>query len=591
MKFSKLAGFIEKIEDNTSRLVITRLLSELFSELDISDIKETVYLLQGRLTPLYEAVEFGMAEKMIIKGVILALNLEKKLFNDRYKKIGDLGKTVEDYKKEIKSFEEKDLTIGQVYEQLYKLAIASGEGSQETKINILANLIRQLDHLSCRYLVRIPLGAMRLGFSDMTVLDALSWFIKGDKSLRSVIEKAYHVRPDLGLVGQIIKQKGIMGLKGIKPNIFTPILMMKAERLSSGKEIIKKIGRCAIESKYDGFRLQIHYRKKDNLVKLYSRNLEEVSLMYPDVSEGVKNEAKVEEIIFEGEAIGFDPRSGAFLPFQETAQRKRKYGIEEKAKEIPLKLFAFDLLYLNGINYLDSPYTKRREKLSKAIQLTDDMSKNTILIAQENIADEEEKIEFYFDNAIANGLEGIIAKKLDGIYQPGARGWNWIKFKRSYSSKIQDTIDCLVMGYDLGRGKRADFGIGALLVGIYDKKEERFVTIAKIGTGLTDKEWQDIKKRGDRYKTDKKPPIYEVDKQMAVDIWIKPSIVIEIKADEITRSPVHTAGRKMGSTGFALRFPRLEKFRDDKRPEEVTTLKEVEEMFNGQGQNTSKIKK
>jgi len=585
MKFSELAKYIEKIDATNSRLTITELLGEIFSKLSDKEIDKTVYLLMGKIGPLYESTDFGMAEKMVVKSIVKALNLEKKLFENKYKEIGDLGKAAEYFKKLIKSFEEKDLEIIEVFNDLSRLATSSGEGSQETKINILALLIRQLDSLSSRYLVRIPLGIMRLGFSDMTVLDALSWMLAKNKTLRPRIEKAYHVRPDLGFIAAVIKKEGIEGLSLIKPKLFTPIIMMRAERLSSGQEIIEKIGRCAIEPKYDGFRIQVHYKKKNNQIKLYSRNLDNVSFMYPDIIDGVKNEITAEEVIFEGEAIGFKPQTGTFLPFQETVQRKRKYGITEKAKEIPLKLFVFDILYFNDKNLLTTPYIERRKNLEKIIKLTGDLSKDTIMLARENIVDAPPKIELLFEEALTENLEGIIAKKLDGIYQPGARGWNWIKFKRSYSAKIEDTIDCLVMGYDLGKGKRTSFGIGAFLVGIYDKNKDKFKTMAKIGTGLTDEEWKEIKKRADRFKSEKKPALYEVNKMMEVDVWLKPEIVVEIKADEITKSPVHTAG-------LALRFPRLEKFRDDKRPEEVTTLFEVEKFFKNQGnQKTSREKK
>ncbi|MBI4008678.1 ATP-dependent DNA ligase [Candidatus Roizmanbacteria bacterium] len=596
MKFKELAKFFEQIENTTSRLSITYILAELFKKLDKNEIEKTVYLLQGRLAPLYEALEFGMAEKMIIKGIVSALGMEQKIFVREYKKIGDMGKTVEHFKKQKISFEQKNLSILEVYEKLYKIATAGGQGSQEVKIRTLAELVSQADSLSSRYLVRIPSGVLRLGFSDMTVLDAFSWMLKGDKSLRPLIEKAYHVRPDLGNIGYILKEKGVEWLKRITPKIFTPIIMMRAERLSSAKEIIKKIGRSAVEPKYDGFRLQVHYKNhsQQHEVRLYSRNLEEVSFMYPDVIEGVKKEVKAREIIFEGEAIGFDPHSGTFLPFQETVQRKRKYGIEEKIKEIPLKLFAFELLYIDGKSYLGINYLERRRMLEKHIKLTGDIFKDAILIAPENLVDEEKKLELLFDDAISKGLEGVIAKKLDGIYQPGARGWNWIKFKRSYNSKIEDTIDCLVMGYDYGKGKRTNFGIGAFLVGIYDEKKDNLLTVAKIGTGLSDQEWKELKKRCERFRADKKPALYDVDKLMNVDVWVKPMFVVEIKADEITRSPVHTAGRKMKSSksgqafevdipGFALRFPRLERFRDDKRPEEITTLRELRKMFKSQG--------
>lgn len=590
MKFSKLAEFFEKIEKTSSRLTITHVLSELFKELGPAEIEKAVYLLQGRVVPLYERLEFGMAEKSVVKSIASALNIDRDILIKENQKRGDIGETVEFFKKEYRSLHMQDHNVLTVFEELKMLATSSGGGSQERKSNILANLIRELDPLSCRYLVRIPLGIMRLGFSDMTILDSYSWMTSGDKSLRKPIEDAYHVRPDLGYIGRALKEKGIKAMSHITPHIFTPIIMMRSERLSSSEDIVDKLGKCAVEPKYDGFRLQIHFDKKKNEVRLYSRNLDEVSFMYPDIVEGVKKEVKADDIIFEGEAIGFNPQSGDFLPFQDTVQRKRKYDIEEKAKEIPLKFFSFEILYLNGENLISTPFSKRRKKLEKAIVGKKDVFKDTVLIAPNTITDDAKKIELMFDEAVTKGLEGIIAKKLDGIYQAGARGWNWIKFKRSYSSKIEDTIDCLVMGYDYGRGKRAVFGIGAFLAGVYDEKADKYVTVAKIGTGLTDEEWKELKKRADRFHSKTKPALYDVDKLMQVDIWIKHSIVVEIKADEITRSPVHTAGRIMKLTksgnaheidvaGFALRFPRLVRFRDDKRPEDATDLKEVEAMY------------
>ncbi len=592
MKFAELAQYFEKIEKTTSRITITQLLAELFQALKPEEIEKAVYLLQGRVVPLYENLEFGMAEKSVVKSLLVALQIDKKAFDVEYKKAGDIGRVVMHLKQQVRTLQERDLSIIEVFNELYSIAKAGGAGSQEVKSNILAHLIRELDPLSAVYLVRIPQGIMRLGFSDMTILDAFSWMKTGDKSLRPIIERAYHVRPDLGYIGRIFKEKGEEALRAVQPEVFTPILMMRAERLASTDEIIGKIGPCIIESKYDGFRLQLHYKKTKSGVeiKLYSRNLEEVSFMYPDILEGMKKEIKAEEVIFEGEAIGFDEHAGSFLPFQSTSQRKRKYDIEEKAKEIPLKLFAFELLYLNGKNYIQTPFIERRRALEKTLHVTGDIFKDTILMAPENIVKDSKTIELLFDDAISRGLEGVVAKKLDGVYQPGARGWNWIKFKRSYSTKIDDTIDCLVMGYDYGKGKRFDFGIGAFLVGVYDEKEEKYMTVAKIGTGLSDIEWRELKAKGDGLLSKTQSPFYDIDKSMGCDVWLKPSIVVEIKADEITRSSVHTAGRilkqsKSGNAvevdvpGYALRFPRLQRFREDKRPEEVTTLKELEEIF------------
>ncbi|MEK7597897.1 MAG: ATP-dependent DNA ligase [Patescibacteria group bacterium] len=582
MKFSELAQYFERIEKNSSRLEITRILAELFKFLNAQEIAKVVYLLQGRVGPAYEGIDFGMAERTIIKSAMSALNIDRSYFEKEFKKSGDLGTTVESFKKLYTSFEEKKMEVLMVFDIFYRLATASGNGSQEVKISLLSQLIRQLDSLSGRYLVRLPTGIIRLGFSDMTILDAYSWMLKGNKSLRPIIETAYHVRPDLGFIGKTLKEKGVNGLKEMEPTVFTPIIMMKAERMSSAKEIIKQIGKCLVEPKFDGFRLQVHYLRSDPKgtdlietdlakVKLFSRNLEDVTYMYPDIVEGVKHEVKADELIIEGEAIGYNPKTGEFLPFQETVQRKRKYNIGTKSIEVPLKLFAFELLYLNGKNFIKKPFIERRKALEQVTVKNKDISKQIIVVDHQEEVDKEERLEEIFDQAVAKKLEGVIAKKIDGIYQPGARGWNWIKYKRSYSSKINDTIDCLVMGYDFGKGKRADFGMGAFLVGVRDEKNDKFVTVAKIGTGLTDEEWRFLKIKSQISKLKDKPMNYSVDKAMNCDVWISPAIVVEIKADEITKSPTHTAG-------LALRFPRLEKFRDDKKPTDVTTLEELQHM-------------
>jgi len=213
-----------------------------------------------------------------------------------------------------------------------------------------------------------------------------------------------------------------------------------------------------------------------------------------------------------------------------------------------------------------------------------------ILHSDMKIAGSAQEINRFFQNQVAKGLEGIMVKRLNGVYQAGARGWNWIKLKKSYAGKLNDTIDCVVMGIDFGQGKRTGFGIGDFLIGVYDQKKELFVTVAKIGTGLTDEEWKQLKVKSEKLKVKSIPNNYNVDKAMYCDVWMSPKIVVEIRADEITRSPVHTAGRMLGPSksgnaqevktpGFALRFPRLERFREDKKPEDATSIKELERMY------------
>lgn len=575
MYFSELAQYFERVEKTPARLETTKILAELYQKLSPDEIQKTTYLLQGRVAPLYESVEFGMAEKTVIKSVVSALNIDRSYFEKENKRIGDVGTTVEEFKKQFISFEEKQLSIDEVFSELQRLAHASGDGSNDLKVGILAALIRQLDPLSCRYLVRIPQGMLRLGFSDMTILDVFSWMTIGTKEYRADLQSAYQMSPDLGHIGKLIREKGIEGIRKVTPTLFTPIIMMRAERLSSGEEIITQIGTCAIEPKYDGFRLQIHCDADLGVVKLYSRNLEDVTHMYPDITLGIKQEIKGKQVILEGEAIGYNKEEDIFLPFQNTVQRKRKYNIEEKAKEIPLRLFVFELLYIDGESYINRPFTERRKRLERIISPKATAKKNTVILAPHTLYSDPLLVEKSFDKAVEEGLEGIIAKKLDGLYRPGAREWNWIKFKRSYSSKIHDTVDCMVLGYDIGKGKRTDFGIGAFLVGIYDKAKDVYVSISKIGTGLTDNEWREMKKRCDVLRARTIHPTYVVDQLMDVDVWVMPGIVVEIKADEITKSPVHSAG-------YALRFPRLVRFRDDKSPQEATTLDEISSLYTKQ---------
>ncbi len=582
MKFADLSVYLQKLENITSRNEMVLILAELFEKVPVEDMDHVMYLLQGRVAPLYVPLEFGMADKMILRSVALAYGEDDKNVTAEFKKIGDVGDLAEKLSLG-KKHSVKDPSIAHVFSALEQITKTNGAGSVEKKIGLLSDVFKDLDPLSVRFVARIPVGKLRLGFSDMTVLDSLSWMLAGNKSYRKEIERAYNIRPDLGVIGKMLKEHGIKGVGKVKPAVGTPILMARAERLSSGKEIIDKIGECAVEEKFDGFRLQAHWDGKN--VKLYTRNLEEVTFMYPDVEAGIKSQMKAKEAIFEGEAIAYNPNTNEYLPFQLTSQRKRKYDIEEMARKIPLKYMVFDALYVDGENLIPKHYIERRKVLNRMIK-----DGSVLYPAEEKVLNDGKEIENFFDDAISRGLEGILAKKLDGTYQAGARGWNWIKLKRSYQSKLDDTVDCVVMGYYYGRGKRTSFGIGAFLIGIYDSKQDKFLTIAKVGTGLTDDEWRELAKRGDKLKSKIKPVLYEVDKWLEPDVWVNPEIVVEIKADELTRSPVHTAGRtlkpsKSGSAydvdvpGYALRFPRLERFREDKKPNDATTLIEIAEIF------------
>ncbi len=576
MQFKVFSQFLEKIEKTQSRLEITHLLADLFKQATPDEVQQAAHLVLGEIAPPYEEKKFGLAERLVLKAMVNAFSLEPGYAKRKSNALGDLGIFAQEERSKNQSLfgKEEDRSVSQVFTQLVSITQRSGNGSQEEKMNTIALLLSEMDPLSCRYLARILVGTLRLGFSAMTILDAYSWMLTGDKQHRAAIEKAYNVHPNIGYIGKLLRSKGIQGLSSAEPEVGVPVLMARAERVETPEDIIEKMGECAVEPKYDGFRLQLHYDKK-NGVKLYTRSLEDVSHMYPDIVAAARSELRCDSAILEGEAVGFNPTTKEYLPFQETVQRKRKYDIAAKALEIPLRLFVFELLELNGKSHLNTPYIERRKYLQSIVHTTEDATIAVTTITQTTSAHE---LETLFQEYISEGLEGIIAKKLDGTYQAGARGWNWIKFKRSYSSKINDTLDCVVMGFDYGKGKRTGFGIGAFLVGVYNLQQDRFETIAKIGTGLTDEEWKTLRGQCEKHVVAHKPKNFVVHKIAEPDVWVAPQLVVEIRADEITRSPMHTA-YEIDGIGYALRFPRLERFRSDKKPDQASTIDEVKRLF------------
>lgn len=561
-----------KLEATSSRNTIIEILAELLKKADSREIDKICYLTLGMLAPAYENIEFNLAEKLMIRVLAKTFEEAEDEVKKLTKKMGDLGDVAAElgFKKKR---EGSSLSVNEVYDLLYEVAVSSGAGSVEKKIALMTDLLHKVDYLSARYLVRIPLGKLRLGFSELTIMDALSWMLGGDKSKRVEIEEAFNVRADIGEMAKLLKLKGLGGLKGMKVALGKPVMPALCQRLPSTEEIIKKMGKVAVEPKYDGTRLQIHASISDKFVKIFTRNLENVTEMFPDLVEAVTKEIKAKSVVLDGEAVGYDPKTGKFLPFQETIKRKRKYEILEKIKEIPLKYFCFDILHKDGKDLISTPFNERRETLTKIILPPDNKS---IVLSPQIVTDQADEIRKYHHEQKRKGLEGVVIKKWESPYEPGRRGYSWVKLKEEKGKKgggLTDTVDCVVMGYNRGKGKRAGFGIGAFLVGIRkSEKTDEFLTISKIGTGLSDEQWREMKQRSEKWEIEKKPVEYTVDKNLEQDVWLKPKIVVEIEADNITKSPIHSAG-------FALRFPRLVRFRDDKSPQEATTLSEVEKLY------------
>src|SRR3989344_1089917 len=594
MRFVEFAGYLDKLEATSSRLSLIETLSELFKKTPALEIEKTVYLIHGRIAPFFAPIEIGMAEKSVAASLANTFGSEKEKVITLYNKLGDMGKAAFELAKNSKG---SDIAVSDVFETLTQIAHSGGEGSVEKKQSLLSDLLKRVDAASAKHLVRIPLGNTRLGIGDPTILDALATARLGDKSNRKLLEGAYNRTSDLGLIAKTLWEKGLPAVEKLEVRVGSPIRSELCERLPNPDKVIEKMGGVDVQYKYDGFRVQIH--KDGDQVRMFSRNLEEMTHMFPELIKATVTQVKADSVILDTEALAYNPESEEFLPFQETTKRRRKHGIEEAALKLPLKAFVFDILYKDGEQLLDKPLVERMKILDQVVK--DD----GVLIRTKNQTVKDPKtLQVLLDDAISKGLEGLVVKRLESPYEAGGRNFNWVKLKRHSDGELSDTIDCVILGYISGRGKRTAFGAGALLVGVYAKTKDEFVSISRIGTGLTDEEWREIHKRADKIKLDHKPA--RVNSLIAPSVWIEPEIVIEVLADEITRSPNHTAGMGMSAkseeqrakgdkessggikaekeTGYALRFPRLIKFRDkDKKPEDATSVKELIELFGQQG--------
>ena len=580
MKYSSIADAYEKIEATTKRLEMTDYLIEILKETPKSLIDRVVYLTQGKLYPDFVGIEIGIAEKLAIRAVAKSAGHREKDIEEDIQKTGDLGETTQKFveKKTQSTFFSSPLTVERVYETLDKIAKSTGSGSVDQKLGLLAGLLSDSSPSEAKYIVRTVTGSLRLGIADMTVLDALAVAFGGGKETREELERAYNISSDLGRVAKLVAEEGIERIKKFEVIPWEPIRPMLAERLSSSAEILEKLGgKCMAEYKYDGERIQAH--KKNDEVILFSRRLENITDQYPDGVEYIQKHVKAETAIVEAEAVAIDPETGEMKPFQELMHRRRKYGIKEAMEEHPIALFLFDVLYVDGKDLTLQPYPVRHKHLENIIEETDN-----IKVAEHIIAEDPERLELFFEKTVESGSEGIICKSMnqDSVYQAGARGWLWIKYKRDYRSEITDTVDLVVIGAFHGRGKRAGT-YGAYLLAAYNPDMDIFETVTKVGTGFTDADLEKLPKLLNKHKISHKHP--RVDSTLDVDVWFEPVVVIEIRGAEITLSPIHTCAMNVirKESGLAIRFPRFTgKYRVDKSAEDATTTQEVVEMYRSQ---------
>jgi DNA ligase-1 len=592
MPFGTLAATLEALEPVSGRTQMIAMLAELLGQAGPEDIAQLVYLSQGRLLPDFIQKEFGMNERLVFRSVAQAYGAQAETVAARFKQLGDVGLVAQEFAQS----ETRQTPLGgntgtggvplqEVYSHLTRITEAVGSGSQEAKVTLLADLLARLEPLEAKHVARIVVGRLRVGVGDPTLMDALSVAKAGDKSARPAIERAYNLSTDLGLVASTLYSSGVEGLEEIRVKVGNPVRMALAERADSAEEILARLGRCAIEPKYDGFRMQVH--KVGDQVAIFSRGLEDLSGMFPDVVAAVHSQITAKDAILEGEALAYEPETGRYQPFQVTSQRRRVHNIEEMSASLPLRLLAFDLLLLDGRDLTRAPYTERRAALSEAIRPTDGLG--GLQVSTVLVTDDPEQIVLFYEDSLEEGLEGIVAKRLDGTYEAGKRGFNWIKMKRSYQTQMRDTVDCAIVGYYYGKGRRASWGIGSLLVSVYDNATDTLPTVTRVASGLSDEGWRDLCRRLDPDRIEHHDP--RVISVIAPDIWVVPRLVVELQADEVSRSQMHPAGRSDSGPGYALRFPRIIKERPERKPEDATSVEEVIKLYNMQGKGDTRGKR
>ena len=580
MLFQELAAVYDQVEAKSSRLEMTELLADFFKTADCSSLHRIIYLTQGQLYPDFYPQKLGIADKLMLRTLAMSSGLNEARIQDIWLKEGDPGIVAQ------KAFQTRrqqtlfsdPLTLDRVYDNLECIAKAEGSGSQDTKMKLLAELLNDAQPNEAKFICRIVTGRMRLGVASMTVVDALAVAF-ASKAERALIERAFNISSDLGKVAEVLCSKGIDAVGEMKVEVGSPMRAMLAERLPSAQEILERLGgKAGLEYKYDGVRVQAHIQ--DGEVQLFSRRLEDLTSQFPDVVRSLKKAFRAESAIVEGECVPVDLNTGELLPFQEVSHRRgRKHGLESAIEDYPVRVFLFDCVYKDGEDLTNRPYLERRAILQECFEPTED-----VRFSEMRLLDNQADVEKFFQQALQDGCEGLMAKSVDdsSFYRAGSRGYLWIKYKKEYRSEMTDTVDLVVVGGFAGRGKRAGV-YGALLMATYNDELDVFETVCKLGSGFDDATLAKLPELLEGFKVGAKHP--KVVSKMDADFWFEPAIVLEVLGAEITISPIHTTayGKVRKDSGLAIRFPRFTgKFREDKTAREATTTKELEEMHSRQ---------
>ncbi len=565
VKYETVAEAYRDLEQAGGRLALIDRLAALLARTPAELLPTVCYLCQGLIAPQFAGVDLGLAEKLAVRAVATATGAGPEQVAASVRETGDLGQAAEQMLTVTAAGRPASLEVTVVVDTLHRIAEAEGPGSQGRKLDLLAGLLAQATPLEARYLLRLVTGGLRLGQVHA-----------GGRAARPVLERAYNICCDLGKVASTLVTDGVAAVEQLQVRPGNPVRAMLAQRLSDAAEILAKLGgQCAAEYKYDGVRVQAH-RTADGAIELFTRRLERVSTQFPDVVEVLRAGLGPSEAIVEGEVVAFDASAGELRPFGEVMFRRRKHGIADAVRDVPVGLFCFELLYADGHDLTRLSYPERRAKLAEAITVSSQLR----LTAAVEVA-APAALDAAFEQAVTDGCEGLVCKSVSPAagYQAGARGWLWIKLKRDYRTELSDTADLVVVGAFAGRGRRRGV-YGALLLAAYDPAADVFRAVTKCGTGFSDAELAALPARLVPLARSQRPA--RVDARQEADVWFEPGLVLEILSAELTLSPNYTAGwgQLKEQTGLAMRFPRFTgRWRDDKAPQDATTTGELIDLY------------
>lgn len=560
--FREFAETCQAIEKISSTIETTGRVSELLRKVDAKELTLATHFIMSEVFPAWSGKQLGIGTSLLYTALSKASGMQVKSIEALIRTTGDIGEAAllilkEKRKNQVtfSSFLEEgiELSITEVYHRFKIASEATGKGSQDVKIKNLQFLFNSSTPREAKYISRLAIEELRIGVGEGVVRDAIA---KAFDVPAEAVEHAFMVTNDLGVVAEAAKKGGLEALDTLGIEINRPIKMMLSQISPDIDADIKEMKEVAIEWKFDGARVQVH--KDGDSVTLFSRKLENVTASLPDLVEMIHKHVKAKSAILDGEAVAVD-KKGRPRAFQEILKRfRRKYDVEEKAAGIPIQLNLFDIMYLNGKTLIDLPLLERRKALESCVESSVEDSKS-ISVDEQVLTGDLEVIEKIYKEALKAGHEGIMVKNPGSVYSPGKRGKNWLKKK-----PLMETLDLVIVGVEWGFGRRANL-IGSYTVACYDPETSRFLQIGKVGTGLTDEQLKELTEMLTGLMGNESSGIFTV----------RPEVVIEVAFEEIQKSPNY-------ASGFALRFPRFIRIRNDKAPEEADSLQRIEKVFSQQ---------